>query len=77
MKSVVSSLVPNSMKIFLLFSFLSSPFFTWGQTDLKESNSGLDTSDWKNPFKPDQVDQAIESGILYILKQQKCKNIEC
>ena len=71
MKLVVSSLVPNSVKIFLLFSFLSSPFFTWGQTDLKESNSGLDTSDWKNPFKPDQVDQAIESGIQYILKQQK------
>ena len=71
MKLVVSSLFPNSVKIFLLFSLLCSPFFTWAQTDLKESSNRLETSDWKNPFKPDQVDQAIESGIQYILKQQK------
>ena len=68
MKLVVSSLFLSSVKILYLFC---SPFFALAQMDLKESNSKLEASDWKNPFKRDQVDQAIESGIQYILKQQK------
>ena len=67
MKLVVSSLFLSSVKILCLFC---SPL-TLAQMDLKESNSKLEASDWKNPFKRDQVDQAIESGIQYILKQQK------
>ena len=69
MKLVVSSLFLSSVKI--LYLFFCSPFFALAQMDLKESNSKLEASDWKNPFKRDQVDQAIESGIQYILKQQK------
>ena len=71
MKLVVSSLFLSSVKILFLFHLFCSPFFALAQMDLKESNSKLEASDWKNPFKRDQVDQAIESGIQYILKQQK------
>lgn len=28
-------------------------------------------SEWKNPFKPDEVDQAIKSGIKFLLSNQK------
>ena len=31
----------------------------------------IESSEWKNPFKPDEVDKAIESGIEFLLSNQK------
>ena len=31
----------------------------------------FESTEWKNPFKPDEVDKAIESGIQFLLSNQK------
>ena len=31
----------------------------------------IESSEWKNPLKPDEVDKAIESGIEFLLSNQK------
>ena len=38
---------------------------------LSQPAGKIDPSEWKNPFKPDEVDKAIESGIKFVLSNQK------
>jgi hypothetical protein len=38
---------------------------------LSQPAGKIDPSEWKNPFKPDEVDKAIESGIQFLLSNQK------
>ena len=38
---------------------------------LSQPAGKIDPSEWKNPFKPDEVDKAIESGIKFLLSNQK------
>ena len=38
---------------------------------LSQPAEKIESSEWKNPFKPDEVDKAIESGIKFVLSNQK------
>ena len=38
---------------------------------LSQPAEKIEPSEWKNPFKPDEVDKAIESGIKFLLSNQK------
>ena len=38
---------------------------------LSQPAEKIEPSEWKNPFKPDEVDKAIESGIKFVLSNQK------
>ena len=42
-----------------------------GFSEASPITSTIESKEWKNPFKPDKVDQAIESGIKFILNNQK------
>ena len=42
-----------------------------GFSEVSPVASTIESKEWKNPFKPDKVDQAIESGIRFILNNQK------
>ena len=42
-----------------------------GFSEVSPIASTIESKEWKNPFKPDKVDQAIESGIRFILNNQK------
>ena len=38
---------------------------------LSQPAEKIEPSEWKNPFKPDEVDKAIASGIKFVLSNQK------
>jgi len=42
-----------------------------GFSEVSPITPTIESKEWKNPFKPDKVDQAIESGIRFILNNQK------
>jgi hypothetical protein len=52
-----------------LFCLVFLSFLT--KTGLTQSSDKIETAEWKNPFKPDEVDKAIESGIEFLLSNQK------
>ena len=54
-------------KIFLSI-FLLPLFTTVGLTQPRDKFEPLQ---WKNPFQPDAVDKAIETGMKFLLKNQK------
>ncbi len=57
----------------IVFTLCASLFFN--QTILlvgEDSNEQItEAKEWENPFKPDEVDQAIDSGIQFLLSKQK------
>ena len=38
---------------------------------LSQPTGMVESAEWKNPFKPDEVDKAIDSGIEFLLSNQK------
>ena len=63
----------NSYPLYIVNFLLLIPLF-WAHQLLAESptsSAKAESKEWKNPFKPDEVDKAIESGIQYLLTNQK------
>ena len=58
---------PNFLSKFL--SVVS--VFIFCEAVLGQPTVTKDSVEWKNPFKPDEVDKAIESGIEFLLSNQK------
>jgi len=61
---------------FLLHLFKRSYFYLillaiFSKAVLSQPVGKIEPSKWKNPFKPDEVDKAIESGIKFLLSNQK------
>lgn len=63
----------NSYPRYIVNFLVLIPLF-WTHQLLAESptsSAKTESKEWKNPFKPDEVDKAIESGIQYLLTNQK------
>ena len=60
----ILQLIKNGLFCLVFLSFLT-------KTGLTQSSDKIETAEWKNPFKPDEVDKAIESGINFLLSNQK------
>ena len=50
--------------------FYSQSILLFGEDSSEQIN---ESKEWENPFKPDEVDQAIDSGIEFLLSKQKEK----
>ena len=63
-------------RTFTFHNFLSKflpvvSVFIFCEAILGQPTATKDSVEWKNPFKPDEVDKAIESGIEFLLSNQK------
>ena len=63
-------------RTFTFHNFLSKflpvvSVFIFCEAILGQPPATKDSVEWKNPFKPDEVDKAIESGIEFLLSNQK------
>ncbi len=64
------------MRNFLLHLFKRLSFYlilptVFSKAMLSQAAVKIESLEWKNPFKPDEVDTAIESGIEFLLSNQK------
>ena len=65
MENLVLKILRIAFYYFVLLSLFSKTGFA------QSIDAASDPVEWQNPFKPDEVDKAIESGIKFLLSNQK------
>ena len=66
-------------RTFTFHNFLSKflpvvSVFIFCEAVLGQPTATKDSVEWKNPFKPDEVDKAIESGIEFLLSKVRLRH---